>query len=120
MYSLLTILADASMVAPIDVAAKTVETNPDLWNLTLKGGIIMIPLLLLSVIAIYVFIERYIAIRKAAYEDNTFMLRIKDYIHEGDIDAARTLCKKSDTPYARLIEKGISRLGRPMNDVLVA
>ncbi|MEG1643816.1 MAG: MotA/TolQ/ExbB proton channel family protein [Bacteroidales bacterium] len=108
------------MVAPIDVAAKTVETNPDLWNLTLKGGIIMIPLLLLSVIAIYVFIERYIAIRKAAYEDNTFMLRIKDYIHEGDIDAARTLCKKSDTPYARLIEKGISRLGRPMNDVLVA
>lgn len=120
MYPLMTILADASMVAPIDIAAKSAETDPDLWNLTLKGGIIMIPLLLLSIIAIYVFIERYMAIRKAACEDHTFMLRIKDYIHEGDIDAARTLCKKSDTPYARLIEKGISRLGRPMNDVLVA
>lgn len=80
----------------------------------------MIPLLLLSVIAVYVFIERYLAIRRAAREDDTFMLRIKDYIHEGDIDSAKSLCKKSNTPYARLIEKGISRLGRPMNDVLVA
>ncbi len=80
----------------------------------------MIPLLLLSVIAVYVFIERYFAIRKAARQDDTFMLRIKDYIHEGDIDSAKSLCKKSNTPYARLIEKGISRLGRPMNDVLVA
>ena len=52
--------------------------------------------------------------------DNTFMARIKDCIYEGDIASARNLCKKTDTPYARLIEKGISRLGRPMNDVLVA
>ena len=59
-------------------------------------------------------------IRKAAREDRTFMDRIKDYIHEGDVDAALNLCKKTDTPYARLIEKGITRLGRPMNDVLVA
>lgn len=124
MYLLSTILADASMVAPASATAASEVSQTagemDLLTLSMKGGIIMIPLLLLSVIAVYVFIERYFAIRKAARQDDTFMLRIKDYIHEGDIDSAKSLCKKSDTPYARLIEKGISRLGRPMNDVLVA
>lgn len=122
MYILSTILADASMVAPASASAapQTTGGELDLLSLTLKGGVIMIPLLLLSVIAVYVFIERYFAIRKAARQDDTFMLRIKDYIHEGDIDSAKSLCKKSNTPYARLIEKGISRLGRPMNDILVA
>ena len=124
MYPLSTILADASMIAPASAATASATTQTanemDLLSLTMKGGIIMIPLLLLSVIAVYVFIERYFAIRKAARQDDTFMLRIKDYIHEGDIDSAKSLCKKSNTPYARLIEKGISRLGRPMNDVLVA
>lgn len=124
MYPLSTILADASMIAPASAATASAATQTanemDLLSLTMKGGIIMIPLLLLSVIAVYVFIERYFAIRKAARQDDTFMLRIKDYIHEGDIDSAKSLCKKSNTPYARLIEKGISRLGRPMNDVLVA
>lgn len=119
MNILATILADAAMNP---VAGSAVETTKelDLFALTMKGGIIMIPLLLLSILAIYVFIERFKAIRNAAKEDNTFMARIKDYIHEGDITSARNLCKKTNTPYARLIEKGISRLGRPMNDVLVA
>ena len=80
----------------------------------------MIPLLLLSILAIYIFIERLVVIRKAAKNDNTFMERIKDYIHDGEIDTAMNLCKKTNTPYSRLIAKGISRLGRPMNDVLVA
>lgn len=120
MYLLSTILAEASMVTPASATTSAVSNEMDLLSLTYKGGVIMIPLLLLSVIAVYVFIERYFAIRKAARQDDTFMLRIKDYIHEGDIDSAKTLCKKSNTLYARLIEKGISRLGRPMNDVLVA
>ena len=80
----------------------------------------MIPLLLLSVLAVYILIERILAIRQAEKEDTTFMDRIKDYIHEGQIDSALNLCRKSNTPYARMVEKGISRLGRPMNDVLVA
>ena len=79
----------------------------------------MIPLLLLSLLTIYIFVERLLVIRKAAREDHSFMERIKDYIHDGDIDSALKLCEKTDTPYARLIEKGITRLGRPMNDVLV-
>ncbi|MCH5327902.1 MAG: MotA/TolQ/ExbB proton channel family protein [Coprobacter sp.] len=120
---LLSILADANMTSPVSSAAgNTIPAAADLnmWELALKGGIIMIPLLLLSILAIYIFIERSIVIRKAAKEDKTFMERIKDYIHEGEIDAALSLCRKTDTPYSRLIEKGISRLGRPMNDVLVA
>ena len=90
------------------------------WDLCLKGGIIMIPLALLSLVSIYIFFERWAALRKAATEDATFMKRIKDYIHDGEIESAEMLCKKTDTPYARLIQKGISRIGRPMNDVLVA
>ena len=121
MNLLLSRLADANMVMPVSAgttAAPVAELN--MWDLSLKGGVIMIPLLILSILAIYIFIERAVVIRKAAREDRTFMDRIKDYIHEGDVDAALNLCKKTDTPYARLIEKGITRLGRPMNDVLVA
>lgn len=90
------------------------------WELTLSGGIIMIPLAILSIISIYILIERFLAINAAAKEDKTFMKRIKDYIHDGEIESAMNLCKKSDTPYSRLIMKGITRIGRPMNDVLVA
>ena len=121
MNLLLSLLADANMVMPVSAgttAAPVAELN--MWDLSLKGGVIMITLLILSILAIYIFIERAVVIRKAAREDHTFMDRIKDYIHEGDVDAALNLCKKTDTPYARLIEKGITRLGRPMNDVLVA
>ena len=91
-----------------------------LWNLTLEGGIIMIPLAVLMIVSIYIFIERCIVIHKASKEDNTFMKRIRDYILEGDTESATKLCRKTDTPYSRLILKGITRIGRPMNDVLVA
>ena len=101
-------------------AAPVIEETLSVWDLCLKGGWIMIPLLVLSVVSIYIFIERFIALRKAAKRDDSFMKRIKDYIHEGEIESAINLCKKTNTPYARLILKGISRIGRPMNDVLVA
>ena len=90
-----------------------------LWQLCLEGGWIMAILALLLIVCIYVFIERAIVIARASRQDGTFMQRIKDYIHNGEIDSAMTLCQKTDTPYARLIAKGITRIGRPMNDVLV-
>jgi motA/tolQ/exbB proton channel family protein len=95
-------------------------TSLSFWSLVMDGGYIMIPLALLLLVVIYVFTERCIAISRAAKEDNTFMDRIRDYVHEGDIQSAEKLCKKTNTPYARLIAKGLSRIGRPMNDVLVA
>lgn len=90
------------------------------WSLVMDGGYIMIPLALLLLVAIYVFTERSIVIGRAAREDKSFMNRIREYVHQGDIHAATDLCKKSNTPYSRLIEKGLSRIGRNMNDVLVA
>ena len=89
-------------------------------ELAVKGGWIMIVLLILLFLSIYVLIERTLIIRKARQEDDTFMNRIKDYIHEGKVNAALALCKKTDTPAARMVEKGISRLGRPMTDVTSA
>ena len=68
--------------------------------------------------SIYVLIERTLVINKAAKEDNSFMNRIKDYIHDGKIDAAVNLCRNTDTPTSRMVEKGISRLGRPTADVM--
>lgn len=79
----------------------------------------MIPLALLLLLCIYITTERSIVIGRASKEDSNFMQRIKGYIHEGEIESAINLCRNTDTPFARLIEKGISRIGRPMNDVLV-
>ena len=120
--NLLTLLLQTTDTLATPPVLTPVETASDLnlWDLACKGGIIMIPLLLLSLLSIYIFVERLQVIRRAAREDNSFMERIKDYIHEGNIDSALKLCKKTNTPYSRLIAKGISRLGRPMNDVLVA
>ncbi len=86
----------------------------------MDGGYIMIPLALMLIVSIYIFVERLLAISRANKDDHTFMQRIRDYVHEGDLESARQLCKKTDTPYARLILKGITRIGRPMQDVLVA
>lgn len=91
-----------------------------LWDLCLQGGWTMVPLALLLLLCIYVFTERTLVINKAGKEDENFMSRIKGYIHEGEIESALNLCRHADTPYGRLIAKGISRIGRPMNDVLVA
>lgn len=96
--------------------AQQVELS--LWDLCLQGGPLMIVLAVLSLACIYIFIERAIVVNRAAREDDTFMKRIRDYIHEGEIESAYNLCKKTDTPYSRLIAKGISRIGRPVNDIL--
>jgi biopolymer transport protein ExbB len=88
-----------------------------LLDFAIKGGWVMIPIILLSLVAAYIFIERYYVIRRASREDTNFMNRIKDYIHDGKVDAALALCKSTDSPSARMIEKGISRLGRPLHDI---
>lgn len=80
----------------------------------------MIVLAVLAIISVYILIERAIVVNRAAKVDETFMKRISDYIHENDLESAVRLCKNSDSPYSRLILKGINRIGRPMNDVLVA
>ncbi|MDE6300610.1 MAG: MotA/TolQ/ExbB proton channel family protein [Muribaculaceae bacterium] len=95
-------------------------TQLSLWDLCVEGGWIMIPLALLALVCIYIFVERVIVIRRATSMDDSFMKRIRDYIHDGEIESALNLCRSNHTPMSRLIAKGISRIGRPMNDVLVA
>ena len=80
----------------------------------------MLPIIILSIIAVYIFFERYFAIKKAQKIDMNFMNRIRDYIMDGKIDAAKALCQSTNNPVARMIEKGISRIGRPLNDVTAA
>ena len=104
----------------VNVIPEATEVKINILDLAMKGGWLMIPILLLFFIALGVFIERMLVIKKAAKEDETFMARIKDYIHEGNIKSAERLCQTTNTPYARMIEKGIQRLGRPMNDILVS
>ena len=100
--------------------AQPVVKELSVWNLTMAGGWLMIPLALLAVVSIYIFFERLFSINNASRMDSNFMEKIKNFIHNGQIDDAHALCKETNTPYARMIEKGVSRIGRPMNDVLVA
>ena len=100
------------------------ETAPVLqvgfWDLFLAGGWLMWVLVLLAGVMIFIFVERFLAIRKATQIDPNFMNRIRDYISEGNIDAAIDLCRRTDSPIARMVEKGIERIGRPMGDIQTA
>ena len=89
-------------------------------DLFLSGGWLMWVLVLLAGVMIFIFVERFIAIRKATTIDSNFMNRIRDYISEGNIAAAIDLCRRTDSPVARMIEKGIERIGRPMGDIQTA
>ena len=99
---------------------ETVVKSINVLDLMIQGGWIMMVLGVLSVIAVAIFIERFMILKKANSNDTNFMDRIKDYIHDGKIDSALTLCQSSTYPIARMIEKGIMRIGRPLNDVNMA
>jgi len=90
------------------------------WELAQKGGWILAILAVMSIIAVYIFIERYLAITKASKEEKNFMNNIRDFIHEGRIDSAVVLCKNNESPIARMIEKGLNRIGKPLNDINAA
>ena len=96
------------------------EIRMSLWDMTLQGGWIMLILAVFSVIAMYIFIERFITINKAAKNDNMFMETIRNYMKDGKLDDAKVLCQKTSTPLSRMIEKGISRIGKPLNDIQTA
>jgi biopolymer transport protein ExbB len=92
-------------------------TKQDLWDIVSKGGPLMIPLALLFIIAIFFFIERCIAINKAAKLDENFMSIIRDHIVSGNVTAARSLSKNTNTAVARMIDKGIQRIGKPIEAI---
>jgi biopolymer transport protein ExbB len=88
-----------------------------LFDLLKLGGWVMIPLMLLLVITIFVFFERLIAIRKASNLDSNFMNIIRDHIISGNVTAARSFAKNTNNPVARIIDKGIQRIGKPIENI---
>lgn len=88
-----------------------------LFNLLMEGGVLMIPLLLCSIIMVYVFVERFLAIRKATVVDPSFMGRIKDQVEGGNTAAAISTCKTANNALSRVVEKGVSRIGKPIEQI---
>ena len=113
-------VADSIMNANPILTPVNNTNEVNMLDLAMKGGWIMIVLAVLSVVCFYILFERIYFIRKANREDPMFMERITDYIHTGEIKSALAYCRSVNTPSARMIEKGISRLGRPINDVQAA
>ena len=113
-------LADslAGNVAP--AAPETMTQSFSLIQMAAKGGWLMIILAILSIITIYIFGQKWWMLHKAANIDRNFMRDIRDYIHEGKTKSAIALCEKYDSPVARLVEKGIERIGRPLSDIQTA
>ncbi|SRR5574344_875888 len=115
----------ALILLQVNHAATALAAHPEaislsIWDLTLKGGIIMIPIAILSLMAMYIFGDRYIAVRNASKVDASVINEIHRNISDGKIDAALAICRSTNKPITRMIEKGITRIGRPLNDVSAA
>jgi biopolymer transport protein ExbB len=111
-----------TILLQIETVAGVMEPHEEKLNIISllfdRGSIwITIPLLIMSIIMVYIFVDRYIAINKAGKEDVNFMNNIRDFIHNNRLDSALALCKGTNTPIARMIEKGLSRLGKPLSDI---
>ena len=117
LFQIDTIALAEELITP---AEEPIQESINLWEMAQYGGWIMVILAVLLAVACYIFIARLVVIKQATREDKSFMDRIRDYIHDGKIDSALNLCKQTDTPSAHMVEKGITRIGRPMQDVQVA
>ena len=114
-----------SLALANEIAQNTAATaeggSISIWQLCFGGGafsvVLMCLLLALFFVMVFIFVDRFIAIRKATDIDRNFMNRIRDYISEGNISAAVDLCRRTNSPIARMVEKGIERIGRPMSDI---
>jgi len=119
MMQILLLQATTTVADTTQQAAQAVQAAPapqlSLWYLLTEGGVLMIPLLLCSILAVFVFVERLLAIRKAGQMETNFMGRVRDMILSGNLAGARSMCKGSDTAIARMIDKGISRIGKPLD-----
>lgn len=110
-------MAADSLNKAATVMTPPVEQSISLWEMAEKGGPILIPIAILSIAAFYIFFERYFTIRKLSKVDRNFMNQIRDYVHSGNIEAAKALCRNTNTPVSRMIEKGIMRLGKPVKEI---
>jgi biopolymer transport protein ExbB len=97
------------------------EETLSIMSLLIGGGwYIMIPLGILSIVAVYIFIERYLSVARVVKGDTGFMNQVRELVLKGEIEQARQVCKQVDNPYSRMIEKGLMRVGKPMSDINLA
>jgi biopolymer transport protein ExbB len=115
-FILLQIMTDTTATA-VQSANGSEGQGISLFDLLLKGGYVMIPILLLSVLSVYLFIERYMYIKKAGKYDPYFLTQINQQLKEGNIKGAIEYCDKSDYAIAKMLQKGLYRLGSPMRDI---
>lgn len=114
------ILLQANVVQnAVDTAAVQYE-KLSILNLMVKGGWIMIPLAALAIIGAYIYFERWQVIKRSSKIDDNFMNKIRDLVVHGNIDGAKSICMTTDSPIARMIEKGLSRLGNPLKDISIS
>jgi biopolymer transport protein ExbB len=106
-----------AMASQVPTVVEPKQDSLSLFDLVLKGGFIMIPMGLLSILTLYYFFERFMTLRKASKLDANFMNNIKDYIYNGNRDAAKALCRNTDSPAARMVEKGVARIGKPIKEI---
>lgn len=104
------IITDPSGADPVDQSLSVID-------LAIQGGFMMVPIVVLSFIAIYIFFERFLTINKANQNPDAFMHKVKEQVLKGDVNGARLLCSQTDSPIARMIEKGISRIGSPLKNI---
>ncbi len=115
--TLLTLLLQADTALQAAAAAAPAEEKISLFKLLREGGVLMIPLLLCSILMVYVFVERLLAVRKAAPDDTRFLLQVREQVISGNMQGAKSICRNTATPEARMIEKGISRIGKPIDQI---
>ncbi|MBC9932405.1 MotA/TolQ/ExbB proton channel family protein [Chitinophaga qingshengii] len=112
-----TLLTKADSLSQAANATAAPQQQIHLIDMLMKGGVLMIPLGVLSVVAVYVFVERYLTIAKAGRLEDNFMPMIRDQITSGNIQGARSLAKNTQGPIARMIDKGIQRIGKPIDSI---
>lgn len=96
---------------------ESAENSLSILDLLAKGGFIMYPLGLLWILAIYIFVERLLTINKAGRVPESFMMNVRNLVERGDINGAKLVCSQNDTPIARIIEKGVARIGKPIENI---
>ena len=93
------------------------QTSLSLFDLLMKGGWVMIPIGIMMLLAVYVFIERLLAVSRSGKADSNFINNLKDMLGSGNMEGAKTLCKHTAGPQGRIVDKGMSRLGKPIKEI---
>lgn len=111
------IAPDSTLGSAMNMVSPVAENNGTLWQSIEKGGIIMIPLGILFIVALYIFIERFLTIRYSTRKQGNFINDVKKLIEEKKITEAISVCQKTDSPLGRMVEKGINRMGKPIKEI---